>query len=139
MYAEGVGAAWGAWWAAGHNDHHIALLAPAYVEQGRLDLADHIVGVPHGRDDERLGTGPDPEVSRVTQVSPGVHPPESCAASQGRECDNGAPRGTADSHPRPSARTDGGGRPQDPHDRGNLFIAYANRLPRSWKYRRWGM
>src|SRR5262249_27947061 len=52
--AEFVGAAGGSWRAAGHNDHHVALVAPPDVQQRRLDLADHVVGVCHLRDHERL-------------------------------------------------------------------------------------
>src|SRR6185312_4997575 len=41
--------------AAGDHHHEVAHLAPRDLPQGHLDLADHIVGVGHGRDEERLG------------------------------------------------------------------------------------
>ena len=55
VHAEGVGAARGARRAARHDHHHVTLLTPPDVEEGRLDVADHVVGVRHRRGDKRLG------------------------------------------------------------------------------------
>jgi len=51
--------AWGARRAARHHHHKVAHLAPGDLEQGPVDLADHVVGVRDGRDEE----GSAPQVS----------------------------------------------------------------------------